>query len=86
MAENVEIIKGASLWRDAWRRLIRNKLAVFGMVILGIMVISVIIGPAIMPPTSATGRVSRDKITATSTELHPVLQDLFDRANKKAGA
>lgn len=48
MAENVEIVKGVSLWRDAWRRLIRNKLAVFGMVVLGIMIIAVIIGPAIV--------------------------------------
>jgi oligopeptide transport system permease protein len=48
MAENVEIIKGASLWRDAWKRLLRNKLAVFGMIVLAIMVIAVIIGPAII--------------------------------------
>lgn len=48
MAENVEIIKGASLWRDAWKRLLRNKLAVFGMVVLAVMVVAVIIGPAII--------------------------------------
>ena len=48
MAENVEIIKGASLWRDAWKRLLRNKLAVFGMIVLAIMVIAVTIGPAII--------------------------------------
>ena len=48
MTENVEIIKGASLWRDAWKRLLRNKLAVFGMFVLAIMVVAVIIGPAII--------------------------------------
>lgn len=48
MAENVEIIKGASLWRDAWKRLLRNKLAVFGMIVLAIMVVAVVIGPAII--------------------------------------
>ncbi|MEP6786854.1 MAG: ABC transporter permease [Acidobacteriota bacterium] len=48
MAENVEIIKGASLGRDAWKRLLRNKLAVFGMVVLAIMIIAVTIGPAII--------------------------------------
>ncbi|PYS74542.1 MAG: hypothetical protein DMF73_03270, partial [Acidobacteria bacterium] len=26
-----EIIAGTSLWRDAWRRLLRNKLAAFGI-------------------------------------------------------
>ncbi len=29
---------GVSLWNDAWRRLIRNKMAVISMIILGIMV------------------------------------------------
>jgi oligopeptide transport system permease protein len=48
MAENVEVIKGASLWRDAWKRLLRNKLAVFGMAVLAFMIVAVIIGPAII--------------------------------------
>ncbi|HEX3100982.1 MAG TPA: ABC transporter permease [Pyrinomonadaceae bacterium] len=52
MAENVQIIKGASLWRDAWKRLLRNKLAVFGMVVLVLMVVAVIIGPAIIAWTT----------------------------------
>jgi len=48
MAENPEVIKGASLWRDAWRRLLKNKLAIFGLVVMTIMIIAVIIGPAII--------------------------------------
>lgn len=48
MAENVEIIKGASLGRDAWKRLLRNKLAVFGMIVIAIMLVAVAIGPAII--------------------------------------
>ena len=52
MAENVEIVKGTSLWRDAWKRLLLNKLAVFGMVVLAIMVVAVIIGPAIISWTT----------------------------------
>ena len=52
MTENVEIIKGASLWQDAWKRLLRNKLAVFGMVVLALMVIAVIIGPPIIKWTT----------------------------------
>jgi oligopeptide transport system permease protein len=48
MDENVQIVKGASLWRDAWKRLLRNKLAVFGMIVLAIMVVAVVIGPAII--------------------------------------
>ncbi len=48
MAENVELIKGASLWRDAWRRLLRNKLAVFGMIVIAIILVAITIGPALI--------------------------------------
>lgn len=47
MAEE-KVIKGTSLWKDAWRRLLKNKLAVFGLIVLAIMVVAVIIGPAII--------------------------------------
>jgi oligopeptide transport system permease protein len=48
-----EPIKGTSLWRDAWRRLLRNKLAVFGMVVVIIIALASIIGPAVI--SKATG-------------------------------
>lgn len=48
MAENIEIIKGASLWRDAWKRLLKNRLAVFGLVVIIIMAFAVIVGPQIL--------------------------------------
>jgi len=48
MAENVETVKGTSLWKDAWRRLLKNKLAVFGLIVMIIMIVAVIIGPAII--------------------------------------
>ncbi|MCA1625325.1 MAG: ABC transporter permease [Acidobacteria bacterium] len=48
MAENVETVKGTSLWKDAWRRLLKNKLAVFGLIVMTIMVVAVIIGPVII--------------------------------------
>jgi len=46
--EQQEVVKGASLWKDAWKRLLKNKLAVFGLVVVVIMAIAVIIGPAII--------------------------------------
>jgi ABC-type dipeptide/oligopeptide/nickel transport systems, permease components len=52
MAENIEPIKGTSLGRDAWRRLLKNKLAVFGLIVLGLMVLAVIIGPPIIRLTT----------------------------------
>ena len=48
MTEDVEIIKGASLWRDAWKRLLRNRLAVIGLAVMVFMIIAVIIGPPII--------------------------------------
>jgi oligopeptide transport system permease protein len=52
MAENRELVSGASLWSDAWKRLLKNRLAVFGMAILGLMLIAVIVGPQILYATT----------------------------------
>jgi oligopeptide transport system permease protein len=50
--EQQEVVKSASLWKDAWKRLLKNKLAVFGLVIVAIMTIAVIVGPAIIKWTT----------------------------------
>jgi oligopeptide transport system permease protein len=52
MAEKVEIVKGTSLGRDAWKRLLKNKLAVFGLVVLGVMVVAVVVGPWLIRVTT----------------------------------
>lgn len=44
-AERAESVSGGSLWRDAWRRLLKNRLAVFGMVVVGLITVASIIGP-----------------------------------------
>jgi oligopeptide transport system permease protein len=46
-----EFVRGTSLWRDAWRRLLKNKLAVFGLVVVVIVTIASIIGPAVIKRT-----------------------------------
>jgi oligopeptide transport system permease protein len=43
-----EFIEGTSLWKDAWRRLLKNKLAVFGMVVVIIITAGCLIGPPIV--------------------------------------
>jgi oligopeptide transport system permease protein len=43
-----EALRGTSLWKDAWRRLLRNKLAVFGMVVVGIIILLSLVGPPII--------------------------------------
>ncbi|MGQ0541744.1 MAG: ABC transporter permease [Blastocatellia bacterium] len=48
MTESTEITAGTSLWKDAWKRLTKNKLAVFGMIVLAVMAVAVTIGPMII--------------------------------------
>jgi oligopeptide transport system permease protein len=50
--ENLEPIKGASPWGDAWKRLLKNRLAVFGLVVIAIMMVAVLIGPPIVKLTT----------------------------------
>jgi oligopeptide transport system permease protein len=41
--------KGTSLWEDAWRRLKKNRLALFGLGVLGLFVVSALLTPWIAP-------------------------------------
>ena len=41
-------VHGTSLWRDAWRRLLKNKLAVFGLVVVIVVTVASIIGPTVI--------------------------------------
>lgn len=43
-----EYVRGTSLWRDAWRRLLKNKLAVFGLIVVALIIIASILGPAVI--------------------------------------
>ncbi len=43
--EPMELEQGSSLWRDAWHRLSKNKIAVFGGVTLIVLTIACIFGP-----------------------------------------
>jgi len=43
-----EKLKGTSLWQDAWRRLLMNKLAVLGIIVLGVMILLVTFGPLVL--------------------------------------
>ncbi len=48
--------------------------------------VHLIIGPALHPPVDASGRVPRRAVKELTEQLHAVLQDLFDRAQARAGA
>jgi oligopeptide transport system permease protein len=45
-------VKGTSLWQDAWRRLFRNRLAVFGLIVVSVVVVASAIGPPIIEKTT----------------------------------
>src|SRR5215510_5659026 len=47
-----EPIESTSLWRDAWRRLLKNRLAVFGMVLVLVIALASIFGPTLIIKTA----------------------------------
>jgi len=47
LAQPIE--KGSSLWHDAWLRLRKNKLAVFGLISLGVIAVGCFVGPLLSP-------------------------------------
>jgi oligopeptide transport system permease protein len=44
-------VRGRSLWEDARRRLMRNRAAVTGMIVLGLLVVAAVVGPWLSPFT-----------------------------------
>jgi oligopeptide transport system permease protein len=59
-------IAGTSLWKDAWRRLLKNKLAVFGMVVVCLIILACVVGPPII--RAATG-YTYDYIPSDSKQI-----------------
>jgi ABC-type dipeptide/oligopeptide/nickel transport system permease subunit len=45
----LQMDKPVSLWRDAWERLIRNRLAVIGLIIVVILLFAALFGPYLTP-------------------------------------
>jgi oligopeptide transport system permease protein len=43
-----EPVVGTSLWKDAWKRLKRNHLAVFGMAVVGFVIFASAVGPPVI--------------------------------------
>ncbi len=61
-----EVVKGTSLWQDAWKRLLKNKLAVFGLFVVVLMTLTVFIGPILL-----------DKIAGITPDGMPSSGDLL---------
>jgi oligopeptide transport system permease protein len=61
-----EVVRGTSLWRDAWRRLLKNRLALFGMWVVGVIIVAVLVGPGVI---KATTGFQYDTIPADSKQV-----------------
>jgi peptide/nickel transport system permease protein len=60
LQKDVEQVKPArTLWQDARRRLLQNRLAVFGLVVLGLFLFAAIFGPYIAPRDFLAQDISR---------------------------
>ena len=66
-----EIVAGSSLGRDAWRRLLRNKLAVFGIVIVILITLASLIGPSIIKATTGYSYEYIPKESSLNKSLPP---------------
>jgi oligopeptide transport system permease protein len=51
-AASTEAIRGASLWTDARRRLLKNRLAIVGLVVVSTIVAASVVGPPIIERTT----------------------------------
>ncbi len=51
-AEAGEFVRGSSLWEDAWRRLLKNKLAVFGLIVVALITLASLLGPPVIKKTT----------------------------------
>jgi len=61
-----DIVLGTSLWRDAWRRLVRNKLAIVGMTFVAFIICASFIGPTIIELTTG---FTYDYIPSDSSQI-----------------
>jgi oligopeptide transport system permease protein len=63
-------VKGRSLWDDARTRLLRNKAAVFGLILLGVLVVLAFLGPLLWVHDSSFIYRDRVQIGPTFENLH----------------
>src|SRR6185503_5175455 len=64
--ERGDVIAGTSLWRDAWRRLLKNRLAVFGTIVVVFITVASLFGPFVI--RKLTG-ITPDQIPVGASHL-----------------
>jgi oligopeptide transport system permease protein len=77
MVESFDEIKGTSLARDAWKRLLKNRLAIFGLVVICLTIIAVVVGPSIIEWTTGYTYDSQPTDSVLLRAMPPSLRHLM---------
>ena len=73
------VVKGRSLWDDSLRRLLANRAAMAGFVVLGLITLIAVVGPFVWPHDFATQYRDRLAIGPTFENLHLLGTDIYGR-------
>jgi oligopeptide transport system permease protein len=84
LGQNAELlnraaVKGRSLWDDSLRRLLANKAAMAGFIVLGLLTLIAVIGPFIWPHQFDTQYQDRLRIAPTLENMHWLGTDIYGR-------
>lgn len=76
---NLTAVKGRSLWDDSRRRLLANKAAMAGFIVLGALSLIAVIGPLVWPHPYAMQYQDRLHIGPTLENMHWLGTDIYGR-------
>jgi len=76
---NKAAIKGRSLWDDSRRRLLANKAAIAGAVVLGVLTLIALLGPLFWPHSYSHQYQDRLGLAPTLENMHWLGTDIFGR-------
>ena len=76
---NKAAIKGRSLWDDSLRRLLANKAAMAGFIVLGLLTLIAIVGPFVWPHKFDTQYQDQLSIGPTLQNMHWLGTDIYGR-------
>jgi oligopeptide transport system permease protein len=76
---NRAAVKGRSLWDDSRRRLLSNRAAMAGFIILGLLIVIALLGPLVWPHDFETQYRDRLAIAPTLDHLHLLGTDIYGR-------
>ena len=76
---NKAAIKGRSLWDDSLRRLLANKAAMAGIIVLGLLTLIAVIGPFVWPHKFDTQYQDQLSIGPTLQNMHWLGTDIYGR-------